>query len=172
MGPVSLRKDTQKGGIEAYVHYTVIFRCNSLCLWTDLSDQWKSDSWMFCTSFFSCLPLETPWWGHGDKDVLEQPFPDQQNDNQNSNEGLNPFAILLLQVKVVSWVNALLHPSPVPRHPTLDGHISGSRTQSKYLEIIDTHGGGGLERERKPNLSSRSVCCCSAASWWWRLTRS
>lgn len=145
MSHVSLRKYTQKDGIEASMHCTVIFRCNSLCLWTDWLDQWKSDSWMFCTSFFSCLPLETPWWGHQNKHMLEQPSPDQQNDNQYSNEGLNPFAILLLQVEVVCRVNALLHPPPVPRQPTLDGHISGSRTQSKYLEIIDTHGGDGLE---------------------------
>lgn len=155
MGHICLRKYPQKGGVEAYMHCTVIFRCNSLYLWTDLSDQWKSDSWMFCTSFVFCLPLETPWWGHQDKHALKQPPTDQQKNNRYSNDGPNPFAILLLQVEVVCWVNALLHPSPVPCHPTLDGHVSGSRTQSKHLEIVDGHGRGGLEREREDNLKQQ-----------------
>lgn len=100
---------------------------------------------MFCTSFFFCQPLETPCWRHQGKHTSEQIREGQ------TNEGSDPFAVLLLQVQVVSWVNALLHPSPVPRHPTLDGHISGSRTQSKLPEIFNRHGRGGLERQPENN---------------------
>lgn len=51
----------------------------------------------------------------------------------------NPLAILLLQVEVVSRVNAFLHASPVPCDSTLDCHISGGRAQSELLKILHGH---------------------------------
>lgn len=48
----------------------------------------------------------------------------------------NPVAILLLHVEVVRGVHSLLHASPVPGDPALDGDIPGGRTQRKLLQIL------------------------------------
>lgn len=53
--------------------------------------------------------------------------------------GSHPLAVLLLQVKVVSWVDAFFHAPAVPGHPTLDGHVPGSRTQCKLLQVFHTN---------------------------------
>lgn len=126
---------------------TSVFLCNSWCLWTDLSDQWWWDSWMFCISSFFCLPLETPWSrGNEMKIIIKKKTFFKTDPEGQGRSTINvhqdccallrisyPLAVLLLQVEIVGWVNAFLHASPVPRHPALDGHISGSRTQSKLL---------------------------------------
>lgn len=142
--------------------YTLVFLCSSLCLWTDLSGPWRWDSWMFCTSSFFCLPLETPWWWHNEKQTsYEWNMTAQENRisvvelksmctviGLKSCRTANPFAIFLLHVEVVGRVNALLHASPVPGDPTLDRHISGGWTQSKLLKILHGHRRCWLKWER------------------------